>query len=55
VLEISVPGAAVVPTADALAEVDSNLACGVDVQAAVKSPNRTIALSVACLFMVIEL
>jgi hypothetical protein len=46
---------AVVPTADVLAEVDSNLACEVDVQAAAKTPNTTIALSVACLLMVIEL
>jgi hypothetical protein len=46
---------AVVPGTAALAEVDSNLACEVDVQAAVKSPNSTIALSVACLLMVIEL
>jgi hypothetical protein len=54
VVEVSGLGA-VVPTADALAEVDTKLACELDVQAAVKSPNSTIALNVACLFMVIGL
>jgi hypothetical protein len=52
----SEPGTAVVATPDPFGlELDGKLACGTDVQAAVKNAISTMALIVACLVMAIVL